>query len=91
MGMSMHVVGIVPPDEKFKQMKAIYDACQAADVTIPDEVWEFFENDAPDDAGVIVPIKEAREEWGDDGRNGYEIDLSKLPKKVTKIRFYCSW
>jgi hypothetical protein len=42
MSMSMHVIGFVPPDGTWAQMKAIWDACQAAGVSLPDEVEDFF-------------------------------------------------
>ena len=42
MGMSTHLVGIVPPDDDWKKMKAVWDACDNADVDIPKDVSEFF-------------------------------------------------
>ena len=35
MSMSTHVVGFHPPDEKWKEMKAAWDACMAANVNPP--------------------------------------------------------
>jgi len=91
MGMSTHIVGFRPPDEKWKAMKAIWDACRKADVSVPREVDDFFNGEVPDPAGVEVPLKEAVRDWGDESRDGFEVDVTKLPKDVTIIRFYNSW
>lgn len=90
MSMGMHVVGIREPDEKWRLMKAAYDVCQAAGIEIPDSVQDFFGYEPPDDAGLLVDLAFARE-WRDDSREGLEIDISELPAKITKLRFYFSW
>ena len=41
MSMSTHTTAFKPADEKWKQMKEIYDACLKADVTIPNEVERY--------------------------------------------------
>jgi hypothetical protein len=96
MGMSTHVVGFRPPDEKWKAMAAVWDSCKAAGIEPPREVSEFFDWREPDSNGV--EIKEtaltkagAVREWHDDCRSGYEIDVSKLPPDVTVVRVYNSW
>jgi hypothetical protein len=92
MSMSTSVVGIKPPDDMWKKMKAVYEACEDANVPIPVEVAEFFEHDKPDELGVVVEIKgEAIKEWSDDTEAGYEVDIEKLPKDVKVLRFYNSW
>lgn len=90
MSMSTYVVGIKPPDDKWKKMKAVYDACKNAGIETPDEVDEFFNYEIPDQAGVVVEIDELRE-WEEDTSDGYEIDIEKLPKDVKVLRFYNSW
>lgn len=52
MSMSTHIVGFVPPDNKWRQMKVIYDACNEAGITVPEEVDDYFEGEAPDEAGM---------------------------------------
>lgn len=97
MSRSLHVYAIRAPDAKWKAMKAAYDACTLAGVAIPKEVDAFFEGDVPDPAGVLIDLRYS--EAGPDGWKdhpclreteddwGYEVDLSKLPKDVTTIRF----
>lgn len=93
MGMSTHVAGVRPPDERWQRMKAVYDACHAAGTTVPAEVVEFFDWDEPDPAGVVVNLDQhtSVREWSDDTRAGYEVVLGQLPPEVTVLRFYNSW
>lgn len=54
MSTSTHIVGFRPPDAKWNQMKAVWHACGAAKVPVPEGVLKFFEYEAPDDNGVLV-------------------------------------
>lgn len=104
MSMGTHVVGFKPPDEKWRRMKAAWDACSLAGVEVPKEVDEFFGGDPPDERGVEVRLQylpksaespdglhPALRRWSDSFRDGYEVDVTKLPKDVTILRFYNSW
>lgn len=89
MGMSTHVTGIKPADEKFKEMEHIYRSCEKAGIHPPEEVTNFFEEEEPDPRGVCVEIKS--HEWGRDCSDGVEVYLDELPKDVKIIRFYNSY
>ena len=96
MSMSTFVEAYKPPDEKWRAMKSVWDACARAEVDPPDEVLDFFEEEKPDKAGVRIDHFKMEKagiikEWGDDGRSGYELDLEKLPEGVKVLRFYNSW
>jgi len=94
MGMSTHVIGFRPPDERWQQMKAVWDSCQAAGLPVPKEVTEFFGWGDPDSAGVEVDLfsfKPCAREWRDETREGFEVDVAALPPDVKIIRFYNSW
>jgi hypothetical protein len=96
MGMSTHVVAFKPPGERWQQMKAVWDACEAAGIEPPDEVSEYFEHEEPDPAGVRIERAElvtsgAVRVWTDADAQGYEVDVTKLPRDVTVIRFYNGW
>ncbi len=54
MSMSTSVSGVVPADEKFNKMKALWELCKLTDVAIPAEVLEFFDHQRPDDVSVVV-------------------------------------
>jgi hypothetical protein len=88
MGMSTHVIGFRPPDEKWRKMKAVWDACADAGTSPPKEVSEFFQWTTPDPRGVEVDLRACSTKFNDDSRDGIEIDVNKLPKDVTIIRFY---
>lgn len=100
MSMSMHVQGIRPPDERWQQMRAIWNACDAAGLEIPEEVLEFFGHSEPDAAGVVISLDyadgtgelhECVTEYNADMREGFVIDIDKLPKDVKLVRFMCCY
>lgn len=93
MGMSMHVVGFRPADEQWAKMKAAWDACVDAGTQPPKEVIDFFDGEHPGDApGKEVNIRDkGAEDWRDDCREGFMVDIQALPPGVRYIRFYCSW
>jgi len=92
MSMNSYIVAFRPPDETFKKMKAVFDACVEAGVDLPAEVSRFFDNTEPDPKGVEISIKDAVEEWTDgDMSQGFQVDLKKLPQGVKYIRFYNQW
>jgi hypothetical protein len=88
--MSTHVTGFAPPDEQWAKMKAIWDACGAAGIDVPDEVEEFFGGDEPDPAGVEVDLP-LRKWNGHEAGAGYELDVASIPPQVKTLRFYNSW
>lgn len=95
MGMSSHVVAIRPPDERWRQMRAVWDACTAAGIDPPSEVEEFFDGERPDSEGVVIDLRHPRSdavrEWRNDHSEGYEVLLDQLPPDVKILRFYNSW
>lgn len=91
MGMSTYVYGIRPPDETWKKMKAVWDACNDAGVDLPQDVRDFFAGDDPHDDGVKVDI-DAAEHWDEQGDAiEYEIMVDEIPEGVKSIRFVNSW
>lgn len=70
MGMSTHVIGIVPPDETWKKMKAIWDACTAAKIEIPEAVDAFFGGVRPEEKGVVVDIEDKWQSGGKQAGTG---------------------
>ncbi|MFA5376801.1 MAG: hypothetical protein WC455_13715 [Dehalococcoidia bacterium] len=92
MGMTSGVEGFRPPNAEWKKMKAVYDSCEKAGIEIPDEVSKFFDDETPDENGQTVDLGDAVSEWSDgDMSEGIEVDLTKLPKGLTIIRFHNSW
>lgn len=92
MGMSSHVIGIRPPDATWNKMKAVYDACIAAKVKIPEEVSDYLgDGDRLDPKGVVVSLTSCTTTYSAEFHEGFEVDLRKIPAGVTIIRFYNSY
>lgn len=86
MGMSTHVIGFRPPDDAWKRHKAVWDSCNTANVVVPDATVAFFDYRGPDERGVEVEL--TTEKYNTEGREGIEVDVSKLPPGLSIIRFY---
>ncbi len=92
MSMSTHIVGFRPADERWNKMKSIWDACKTGNVIVPAEVEKFFNYEYPaDKPGAEVGLGKAVTEWRGDMREGYQVDLKKLPPEITILRFYNSY
>lgn len=101
MSMSMRVQAFKPADDKWRKMKEIWDSCEEAGVEVPREVSRFFGDEDPDPSGVDAGGCSGYDEEGDlpdwitkvnaDMTDGFEIDTTKLPKDVTRVRFTCSY
>lgn len=92
--MDCYVNGIKPANEKFKQMKAIWDMCDKADIKVPEEVGDFFGWEEPSQYGVVVSQNElgdAIEELKEEYTDGYLVYLDRLPKDVKVLKFYNSY
>lgn len=88
--MNTYVVGFIPPDEKYKKMKQIWDNCAEFNIELPHEVDTFFNQCEPDDKGMEVEVQS--HEWSDgDMQAGREINIDEIPDNVKIIRFYNSW
>lgn len=93
MSMSSHIIGFAPPDATWHKMKAVYDACKTAKVPVPTEINEYFDYRTPDESGVEVRIPESliRNFSPYDGADGWEVDITTLPKNVKFLRFVISY
>ena len=89
MSMSTHVIGFKPPDQRWKEMKSVWDACEKANAGIPGEVIDFFNGEEPDESGVEVELQTY--EWNGDMTEGVEIKVYEIPKDVKTNSFYNSW
>ena len=94
--------GIRKPDETWLKYKGIIDSLEAAGLSwedAPDEVLDFFDHEPPDPQGITVELgseyqgskHECCEQWAAEMENGFVIDISKLPKNITHIRFVNSF
>ena len=98
MSTSTFVVGIMPADDNYRKMKNVYDACTDAGIPVPDEVCDFFRDEKPDAAGMVIDLDstynggaDIAREWSDENYRGYEISVARIPAGVKTIRFYGNW
>jgi hypothetical protein len=99
MGMSTHIAAFIPDtDPEFQKHKAVALVCMEAKVSLPAETSNYFNVRYNPYLGMFdeklqIDLKEGEhyEEWREDSSEGFEVDLTKLPKGVTKLRFYNSW
>jgi len=85
---SFGITGFKSADEKWLQMKSVWDACKSAGLDIPSKVLDFFGGDYPGDSpGMDLNIDSAAREFiNHRGVAGIEIDVKKLPQDCTYIR-----
>ena len=89
MGVCCFARGLIEPTEDYKKKYAAFKACEEAGIEVPQQLWEYFNNDIPYKDGVSTKISYERKT--DDGGVIYEVDVSKLPPQVTKVQFIVSW
>lgn len=95
MGMSTHVIGFIPDDDKTYKMHAkVLLACLEASINeLPKETAEYFGSKYPDRTlfeqklQVDIPVNK----WQHEDSVGYELEVNKIPSGVAKIRFYNSY
>jgi len=93
MGMSVHIKGIRDLSKRFDKMMAVKEACDKARIDYPADVYDFFGPEACEDREYLatemetIEIEVERPRAGHAAEDRYEIDLSKLPEDVKKIRF----
>ena|SRR3990172_2472156 len=95
MGSDMYLQAFIPDtDETYKKHKKVLIACNEADVDLPKETAEYFGYDYPEMCALEEKLRVELqkgvhyEEYRDDGVEGFDIELKKLPQGVTKIRVY---
>ena len=69
---------------------------RAAGINPPAEVSEFFDDEPPDDKGVITflsskPRCPGVTDFVTSYQAGFDVEISKLPKDIAILRFYNSW
>lgn len=95
MSMSIYVQGLKPITEDYLKRLQIYESCRELKISPPEEIRRYFEYDTePCDEGIIVSLNKDAVSEGTDAkycREYYDVDLSKLPEGVTKVRFIISY
>lgn len=96
MSMSTHLVAFTPDtDPEYQKHLKVWNMCEELEVSLPAETYSYFLNgymSTPEEKlEVTLEEGEHYKEWEGDMQEGFEVDLTKLPKGVTKLRFYNSY
>jgi hypothetical protein len=98
MGMSTDIKGFIPDTDKdYLRHKRVLLACKENQVSLPKETAAYFNANMPDpyllEEKLEVELQNGvhYKEWREDMQQGFEVDLTKLPQGVTKLRFYNCW
>lgn len=76
---SFTVVGIVEPDDQFRKMKAVLEACHDAGIDVPDEVDEYFmDYVSKDKESKELPLEEHYDCFTENMVDGVTIELADL-------------
>ena len=70
---------------KHKEMYAIYSACKAAGVKLPEEVDDYFRDMLPEPEGVAKNLNKEFQYNEAAGEDQMIIDIAELPKGTSKI------
>ena len=95
MGVSYSIKGLKPITETYRKKLAIYNMCKELNITPPDEILKYFEDEIePCEDGMIVNLTSDAINVHYNNNLSYkyfDVDLSKIQKDVTKIRFEISY
>lgn len=98
MSMTTYMRAFIPDtDPTYLKHKKVLLACLEAETDLPKQTAEYFGQDYPDEEileeKLEFELKEGvhYDKWNDDGAEGFEIYMDKIPKEVQKIRFVNSW
>ena len=93
MGMSTRVKGLREKDDTYEKMESILLSCKELKIKVPNEVYEYFElTEGYCSNGIItsLPIGSV-EHYTEDTDEVWEVNLSLIPKDITKLRFVNSY
>lgn len=82
--MDFDVVGIRAVDDHWKKMQKVWIACDQVGIDPPEEVEEFFNGRAFDNAEIEVELGDCAQLYGEEG---IQVCLKELPKNLTHLRF----
>lgn len=93
MSVSYNVKGLMPITYDYKKRLEIYKSCIELKIDPPEEIRKYFEYDSePCEDGIVVYLTEGVvNESADYTSLYYDVDLSQVPKGVTKLRFEVSY
>ena len=97
--MRMYCFAVKSADETYRRKAEAFRACEAAGVSIPDDLAKFFNHEKPDSTGTTQELGSdyAKElhpsctRYKANMEKGFEVDITKLPEGTRFVRFYCAY
>ena len=86
----IQIVGVRPPDEKWKKMKAIFINCRELGIEVPEDVYSYFDGNCPkeeDDGGSMISLMTRYCVWPyeDETKKGFRIILNRMEEDVETL------
>lgn len=95
MSLDIYVHGLRPVTEEYKKKLKIYKACNELNIKPPEELLDYFDyENHPCEDGIVIDIPKDLIKHStsvEHCSDYYDVDLAKLPKDVSKIRFEISY
>ena len=98
MGMSTRILAVIEADSEWIKMKQAWEACEDAGVTIPKELFDYFDGVCPKNMnGKEINLNmyknnhESLDLHDHDYIESFIVDISKLPKGTKKIKIEHHW
>lgn len=91
--MSSHLVAFIPDnDPTYQKHLRIFQMCKTEGVSLPKETEDYFGGEKPEEK-LRFPLTKGvhYKNHSEEMEDGFEVDLSKLPKEVTRLRFVNSY
>ncbi len=91
MSVYSYVQGLRPKTEDYEKKLQIYKLCTELNIAIPFEIESFFDGEVCED-GIICDLpNDSLKKYYNDTREYFEVDLTKVPSDIVKLRFCNSW
>lgn len=92
--MQIDVVAVIPADEQYRRMLAVWEACEAASVPVPRRVTEYFAGAETRPSAIgrelavgRVDLEAGTAEWAKvEYGSGLEVSLRSLPAGTTALQ-----
>lgn len=92
MSINTYVQGLKPKTNEYQIKLDIFISCKKLNIEPPKEIKDFFYDWEICEEGIVTELpKESVREYTDEYRDFLEVDLTKIPKDISKIRFVNSY
>lgn len=91
MSLYTYAQGLKPKTDEYNKKLQVYNLCVELNIPVPHEIELFFHGEVCEDGIVCDLPKGSVKKYRNNMRELLEVDLTKIPPDVTKIRFCNSW